>query len=145
MAEFTVVRRVEMAPYDAWERLTDWERHSGLVPFTTITYAGDVRRAVGERFVARTGVGPLGFDDPMEVTHWEPPRAERPGRCRVEKRGRVMLGWAELTVSSDGSGARAEWREDIAVRGTGRVLDGPNRVAGRYVFGRVVDRLLRDA
>ena len=62
-------------------------------------------------FIARTGVGRVGFDDPMEIVEWQPPGADGRGRCRLEKRGPVMLGWAELTVEPHGSGSRVTWRE----------------------------------
>ena len=43
-------------------------------------------------FVGRTGMGPVGFHDPMTVTGWKPPTASDPGRCTVRKTGRVVLG-----------------------------------------------------
>lgn len=43
--------------------------------------------------MARTGIGPLAFADPMRVTVWRPPAADgRPGRCRLEKTGRLVFG-----------------------------------------------------
>ncbi len=93
-----------------------------------------------EGFNARTGFGRLAFDDPMEITIWKPPTL-----CRLEKRGRVMKGWAELTVESLGDGARVVWREDIRLTGSPRLLDGPTRMASRKVFGKVIDGLLAGA
>lgn len=143
MAEFEVSRRSPLTPVEAWTRLTSWERHAEHIPLTTITVAdGPDGPGVGTTFVARTGVGPVGFDDPMEVVRWEAPTSEAPGRCRVEKHGSVIVGWMELTVSPDGSGSRIDWREDAGFRFGRRLLAAPNRVAGRLLFSRLVDSLL---
>ncbi len=98
-----------MEPAEVFARLTDWERHGEAVPLTRI-------RRTESGFVARTGVGPLGFDDVMDVVAWDPPRS-----CRIEKRGRVVKG----TVGVPRFAARLE------------------EAAGRRLFGRVVDHLLR--
>ena len=73
---------------------------------------------MGTVFTARTHVGAVGFDDPMEIVSWAPPADGEPGRARIEKRGSVMTGWAELTVAAHGSGSRATWREDVSVART---------------------------
>jgi hypothetical protein len=93
--------------------------------------------------LARTAVGPLGFDDPMEVTVWQPPSADAPGRVRLEKRGTAVLGWAEIEVRADGSGSRLLWREEIRLRCLPAALDPLVAAVGGGVFGRVVDGLLR--
>lgn len=130
MALFEIVREVPLAPSEAWSRLTAWERHGEFVPLTTIE-----RTPTG--FDAFTGVGRIGFHDPMEVVQWREPEF-----CRLEKRGRVMRGWAELTVAPHGDGSRVTWREDIDVLGVPRFLDGLNRRASEALFGRVLDGLL---
>ncbi len=93
------------------------------------------RTATG--FVARTGVGPVGFDDPMDIVEWR-----EPAFCRLEKRGRVVTGWAEVTVDPHATGSRVTWREDLHVRGLPRALDGLTRAVSIRMFSRVVDRLL---
>lgn len=98
----------------------------------------------GTRFTARTGIGKLSFDDPMEVVVWEPPGADRPGVCRLEKSGRVVRGWALVEVTeAPGGGSRVVWTEELSVRGLPRVFDPVLRRAGRTLFGRAVDGLLR--
>lgn len=130
MALIEIVRDVHLSPEAAWNRLTDWERHGDFVPLTTIglTPSG---------FVARTGMGPVGFDDPMEIVSWEPPSF-----CRLEKRGRVVTGWAELRVTTHDELTRVIWREDIHVTGMPRLADGLTKTSSRKLFGRVVDGLL---
>ncbi|MEV7396334.1 SRPBCC family protein [Aeromicrobium sp. NPDC092404] len=130
MALFEIVREVALPPEESWRRLTDWEQHGQHVPLTRI-----IRTDRG--FTARTGVGRLGFDDPMEIVEWSPPRF-----CRLEKRGRVVTGWAEVGVEPTVGGSRVTWREDLHVRGVPRWGDGLTRAAGTRMFSRVIDRLL---
>lgn len=130
MALFEIVREVSLTPDESWRRLTDWEQHGRFVPLTRITRTDD-------GFVARTGLGPLGFDDPMEIVEWQ-----EPAFCRLEKRGRRVTGWAELCVERYGDGSRITWREDIRVRGVPRALDGLTRVTSTRLFSRVIDGLL---
>ncbi len=86
----------------------------------------------------------LGFDDPMEIVSWQPPADGRPGKARIEKRGTVMTGWAELTVEPRGTGSRSTWREDIDVARLPRFAAGPTRLSSRLLFGRVLRKLLTD-
>ncbi|GAA3368764.1 SRPBCC family protein [Streptomyces sannanensis] len=137
MALFVIERHTPLPAGEAWRRLTDWERHAASVPLTRITVT-----ATG--FVARTGLGRAGFDDPMEVVHWEPPEAGRAGRCRLEKRGSVVTGWAELEVAPAGGGSVVTWREELCLRGLPRLLDPLLAPAGRRVFGRAMRSVLAD-
>ncbi|MEV1024771.1 SRPBCC family protein [Streptomyces sp. NPDC050264] len=140
MALVRIVRETPLSAAEAWRRLTDWERHGDLVPLTRITVTTPPPTAAGTAFVAHTGVGRrFGFDDPMEVVAWQPPR-----RCRLVKRGRLVTGWAEVEVRPLGAGgARVEWREELRVRGVPAFADPVLAVAGRWMFGRVVNGLLR--
>lgn len=142
MALFEVRRAAAVTAEECWRRVTDWDRHSGLVPLTRVGLTGAGRTGPGSVVLARTGVGPLGFDDPMEVVRWQPPAAGAPGRLRLEKRGAVVHGWAELEVSPAGTGSLLVWREEIRLRGVPAVLDGVLAGAGQRVFRRVVDGLL---
>lgn len=150
MALFEVERTVRAPVVAVWERLTDWPAHGGQVPLTRIVGVSEPADGVGARFTARTGVGRVGFDDPMEVVEWAPPAAGRAaGRCRLVKRGRVVRGWAEFEVygpeagAADGGEVRVVWREELGVRGAPRALDPLVAWTARRVFGRVLDGLLR--
>lgn len=139
VAHVRIVRETPLSAVEAWRRLTEWERHGAVVPLTRVTVTTDPPTAAGTVFVARTGFGRLGFDDPMEVVAWQPPR-----RCRLVKRGRVVTGWAEFEVRPLGDGgSRVEWREEIRVRGVPAVADPVLRAAGQWMFGRAVNGLLR--
>ncbi|MFJ4715576.1 SRPBCC family protein [Streptomyces sp. NPDC088785] len=142
-ARIRIVRETPLSPAEAWLRLTDWERHGDVVPLTRVTVTTPPPTAAGTVFVARTGTARrLGFDDPMEVVHWEPPHL-----CRLEKRGRVVLGRAEFEVRplAGGAGSRVEWREELRVRGLPGLADPLLAAAARRMFGRAVDGLLRPA
>lgn len=144
MAVFQLQRTVPLPLDEAWRRLTTWSRHGEVVPLTRVTVRTPPPTGVGTRVVARTGVGPLAFDDPMDVTVWQPPRDDTPGVCRLEKRGRVVMGWAEIEVRrGPEGGARVIWREEIRVRFLPPVCDTLLARAGRGVFGRAVNGLLR--
>jgi hypothetical protein len=142
MALFAVSQDSDLPPQAAWDRLVDWPAHGRFVPLTTIDVTTDPPNGTGTVFVARTRLGRLGFDDPMEVVSWDPPADGRPGRARIEKRGTVMTGWAELTVEPHGRGSCATWREDITVGRLPRLADGAIRLSSRLVFGRVLRKLL---
>ncbi|MFI6416069.1 SRPBCC family protein [Streptomyces sp. NPDC050842] len=144
MTLFRVERTVPLTPDEVWRRLTDWPAHGRQVPLTRTSVLTPGPSGAGTRFTARTGIGRLAFDDPMEVVRWEPPEAGRPGVCRLEKSGRVVRGWAEIAVTgpADG-GCRVEWTEELAVRGLPRAFDPVLARAGRALFGRAVDGLLR--
>ena len=129
MPLITLTRDVPLSAEQAWSRITDWVRHGDFVPMTV--------RVEGRRILARTGIGPFAFDDVMDVVVWEPPQ-----RCRLEKRGRLVLGWAEITVEPLAEGARVRWVEEIRVRGLPRAVDPVVKKAAERMFGRLVEGLL---
>jgi carbon monoxide dehydrogenase subunit G len=142
MATFEVVRRSGLSVDEAWTRLTDWQRHGHAMPLTKVSVTKP-SESVGTTFVARTGIGPVGFDDPMEVTHWQPPTESTIGVCRIVKHGRVVRGGAQLTVSPVSGGSEVRWQEEARLGFGGRPLDAVNRWFGRLIFGRLIARLLR--
>ncbi|QHC32098.1 SRPBCC family protein [Streptomyces sp. HF10] len=146
MPTFTLTRTVPLPLDEAWRRITEWPRHSIAVPLTRVGVLTPGPTRVGTRFTARSGLGPLTMDDPMEVTVWRPPADGEGGLCRLEKRGRVILGWAEIEVRpGPGGRSRVVWREELRVRFLPRAFDGVVRRTARIVFGRGVNRLLRRA
>jgi len=140
-----MLERTAPLPLDeAWRRLTEWPRHGDVVPLTRVRLVTPPPTREGTVIVARSGLGPLAFDDRMEVTVWRPPMDGTPGRCRLEKRGRVVTGWAELEVRpGPGGRSRVVWREELGVRLLPGLFDPLLVRAARYVFGRAANRLLR--
>ncbi|MFF9804630.1 SRPBCC family protein [Streptomyces coeruleorubidus] len=144
MVNILLERTVPLPLDEAWRRITLWPRHGEVVPLTEVRVDPPGPTRVGTVIVARSGVGALAFDDPMEVTVWQPPEDGAPGMCRLEKRGRVVLGWAELEVRpGPGGRTRVVWREEIRLRLLPSLFDGVLRPSARYVFGRALNRLLR--
>ncbi|WP_149182852.1 SRPBCC family protein [Streptomyces sp. TRM49041] len=146
MSVFRLERRTRLSAAETWRRVTDWPAHGAGVPLTRVTVLTPGPPGSGTRFTARTGIGRLGFDDPMTVVRWEPPGAGHgsAGVCRLEKYGRVVRGWAEIRVYGDGTGAaRVTWAEELRVLGVPRWCDPALRWAARRVFGRALDGILR--
>ncbi|WP_229067549.1 SRPBCC family protein [Actinoplanes sp. DH11] len=152
MARFTVTQDVRAPASVAWAVLVDWPRHGDWVPLTTVRTLSPRPDGVGARFVARTGAGPLGFDDPMTVVGWEVPEGDepgaRPGRCEVVKSGRVVHGRALFTVAPlAGGGARVTWHEDVTLspRRITRHAEPVVAAAGRLAFAATMRAFARDA
>jgi hypothetical protein len=144
MTPFELRRHTSLDAAEAWHRLTTWERHADGFPLTQVRLLPGARAGVGTRFAARTSLGPVGYDDVMEVVEWRPPRDGGHGFCRIEKRGHLITGWAEITVTPDDEGSIVEWREVAQIPRLGRLGDAPGRLVGRLLFGRLVDRLLAE-
>lgn len=136
---FTVSQSTTESIEQVWERVSDLAGHADGVPLTSAT-ADPGEPKLGWRFVARTGLGRLGFDDPMVITAWDPPR-----RLRVEKTGRVLTGWADISLSSlPQGGTRVTWQEEV-VPAQARIARRVRPIfdaAGRVVFGRALRRML---
>ncbi|MFD0273498.1 SRPBCC family protein [Kitasatospora sp. NPDC127111] len=117
------------------------------MPFTRVSVGSGTGLRVGDVIVARTALGPVRlFDDPMEIVEFAAPAPGRDGVCRLEKRGRPVRGGAELRVRAVGGarGDRSEvtWQEEVVLAGLPGVFDPVVAGVGRFVFGRVLDRLL---
>lgn len=136
---------------EVWDRLWDLRRHAAAIPLTTISQViPEGRRAAapgaanglgpGARFVARTQLGPLGFDDVMLVRVWEPPR-----RAVIDKVGRVLRGRIEVSLSqTPGPGCPAvviHWRQDYRVRHVPDRLAGLARGLVRTAYSRALQRI----
>ncbi|PWJ56184.1 Polyketide cyclase / dehydrase and lipid transport [Quadrisphaera granulorum] len=147
MARFTAHREVA-APADVvWELVTDWSRHGDWIPLTTMTVEHDTG-GVGTRFVGRSGIGRAAFDDPMEVTSWEPPTPTRAGTAAIEHRGRLVLGHAEVqVVPLPGGRSRLRWTEDISFvnKKLSRAVTLPIAVGGWLAFGNTLKKVAAEA
>lgn len=141
MGTFEVVRTVRADRDRVFAVVADFRSHGDYIPLTRITAdAGPI--GPGWRFVGRTGVARLRLVDRMEVTRWEPGLG-----FRIDKRGPVLEGWAELHLSDDGPDTRLVWRERIVVRpaSVGRLLGPLLDPGNKAVFGVAVDRMVARA
>lgn len=107
------------APQRVWARLWDLDRHTATIPLTTVRSVDGRPLRAGSRFVGRTGVGLLGFDDRMFVREWVPPR-----RAVVEKVGWPLRGRIVVAVEPYGSGSWVRWSQTYSVWGLPGVLIG---------------------
>ena len=104
---------VDAPPAATWAAVTDWERQGRWIPATTVRVTGGDGRSVGTTLEAFTGLGRLGFVDPMVVTRWEPP-----WRCEVRHTGSVVRGSGvfEVVALPDGR-SRFVWSEQLEAPG----------------------------
>jgi carbon monoxide dehydrogenase subunit G len=111
-AEHSSTVRIAASRQQVWDRLTAWESQDEWIPLTRVRRTGGTPGAVGEMLTARTGVGPLAFDDTMTVLE-----AEEPVRCRVAHTGRVVRGVGEFRLTELPGATRLEWWEEVDVPG----------------------------
>jgi hypothetical protein len=96
----------------AWSVLVDWERQADwMLDADRVEVVSRDREGVGVRLAVRTRLfGVAAFNEPMEVTVWEPPRR------LVIRHGSIVEGtgvW-DLVPLDGGTGFR--WSEDIRLR-----------------------------
>jgi carbon monoxide dehydrogenase subunit G len=125
---------------DVWEYLVDWRRQREWIWLTTVVPLDDDAHRVGGRVRARTGLGPLGFTDPITVTTWDPPR-----RLDLLHTGRVVRGEATTLVEPAGTATRVSWEERIDVPGgvLGALAWRPGRPAAQRALDWTLHRLRR--
>jgi hypothetical protein len=92
-----------------WDAVVDWPTQREWMLLTTVRATAKDGIGVGGELAAFTGLGRVGFLDPMTITAWEPPH-----RCRVVHTGRVVRGTAAFEVQrlTDDS-SRFVWSEWI--------------------------------
>lgn len=144
MAIFRIRIESPLTAPEAWRRILDVHRHEDVVPLTTMSgakYAAEL--APGSRFVGRTGVGPVGFDDPMVVDEITAPTVDTPGLARIRKEGNVVRGWIELTVTpSVHGGSVVEWVQQISVWGVPSAAGAVTAAVAKAAYGQALERLL---
>jgi hypothetical protein len=92
-----------------WAAAVDWPRQGDWMLGTRVRPTAGDGQGAGARLEAFSGIGPVGFVDPMEITLWQPPRA-----CHVLHTGRVVRGTGAFEVEPRGEGrSRFHWREDL--------------------------------
>jgi hypothetical protein len=147
MSTLHLTRETSSAPAVVWDVLTDFAGYGRWMPLTRMQVDPGTPR-LGWGFAGISGVGPLAFSDSMLVSGWAPPTDGDTGRFRVVKTGRLLGGWAEVTVTSLGAaGTRVDWVEEVVVRplpfrrGFAPLLD---RVS-TWLYGRALDAMLAES
>jgi uncharacterized protein YndB with AHSA1/START domain len=89
-------------PSHVWDLVVDWPRQREWI-LGTRTQGG---HGLGATVTGWTGIGPLGFADPMQITDWEPP-----SRCTVTHLGRIVRGSGvfEVVPRDDVGGSEFRW------------------------------------
>jgi hypothetical protein len=124
-----------------WDYVTDWRRQSEWVPFTRVEVVDEPVDAVGGRIRAWTGIGRVGFWDPMTISRFER-SADGSGHCEVLHTGRVVRGEGEFRVVAEGPDrCRFVWVEVVRLP-FGR-LGGIGWRLVRPLVERGIDRGLR--
>lgn len=152
MARFTVTLTAPITAAEMWRRVWNLDAHTEVIPFTRLRGDGvgpGASLRAGSCFVARTGVGPLGIDDVMEVRRFDPPTRSRPGQAHLDKTGRVIGGDIDVRVENDTSGSSGPrstlaWQQNIRLVGVPALADPivgfVARLAYRHVLGRLLAR-----
>lgn len=153
MSEFVVRVETVRQPLEAWERLWDLDRHTVVIPLTTVALDPPATRlGAGAGFTGRTAVGRVGFDDTMRVVQWRPPTAAEGGEAVVEKTSRLLGGRIEVSVAPlrpagpAGAGSQVTWRQTVKLPWLPSSLSVLERIAAlvagpgyRHVLRRLLD------
>ena len=101
-----IAARVTVAaePAATWRAAVDWPRQREWIWATRVSGG----HGTGAEVTGRTGIGPIGFTDPMVITEWDPPR-----RCVLEHTGRVVRGTGIFEVAPHGPGSQFRWVEHL--------------------------------
>jgi hypothetical protein len=145
MPRFEVTIDSPLPAPEAWRRILDLRAHGAVIPLTKVSgealEAG--RLAPGSRFVARTGLGPIGFDDPMLVESCAAPTEHDAGVARIRKEGRTVTGRITLRVTPTATGSVVGWKQRIRVRGVPAVFDAAVARVAEAAYRRALEGLLR--
>ena len=148
MGTFAIERIVAAPPPRVWDVITDWAGYARWMPLTTMRLDQGPTR-VGWSFAGLTGLGRVRFSDAMRITDWAPPSDGGPGSFALVKVGRLLAGWAEVTVLpiAGGEQTRLLWRENIVIRPIplGRLLAPLTDRASEALFATVIDNIAAEA
>lgn len=142
MAELRVNVASPLSPAEAFARLTDLDGHTAAIPLTKLTHQPPLRK--DSTFIARTAIGPIGFDDPMVVTEYAEPGTGSTGRIAFRKTGRWVLGSILCTVAAaPAGGSRISWQQNISIRWLPTWLDPFVARIAHFAYATAIRRLLR--
>lgn len=129
VVSFTLRQDWSVGADTLWTALADWESHAGWIPATTVRIL-DGDGGLGTRFVARTGIGPLAFDDNMTVIEFDAATTH----AVVRKTGPVLKGSAGFRIEPLGAGCHLIWFETVHVPLLPRFLAPAVARIGRLLF-----------
>lgn len=141
----------DLGPQAAWSRLWDLDRHTSVIPLTTVALDPPaVALAAGVGFTGRTALGPFGFDDTMRVDRWAPPADDSGGLAVVVKTSRLVGGRIEVAVAPTrdtpfARGSTIRWHQSVRLPWLPASLRWLEALAARAAapgYRRVLRRLL---
>lgn len=146
-ASFTVQLATPLSPDEALARVLDLRVHDKVIPFTRVSPAVSAEDLKpGSVFVARTGVGPLGFDDPMMIEQIgaAPDAFAGAGSTGavIVKQGRVLQGRVALQITPDAAGSQVRWRQDVRLPWLPALVQPLAAQVLRLGYRQVLTRLL---
>ena len=148
MGTFEIERSVAVPTPQLWDVITDWAGYARWMPLTRV-HMDPGPTHVGWSFAGLTGLGRLRFSDLMWVTLWAPPTGAGPGMFRLVKVGRLLAGWAEVSVRpiAGGEQTRLLWRESIVIRPTplGKLLSPLTDRFNKALFATVIEAMVAEA
>lgn len=133
---FTLTQDWNVDQHRLWAALSDWLGHNEWIPATTVRILeGD--GGLGTKFVARTAIGPFGFDDNMTVIEFD----AHTTHAVVEKTGPLLKGSAGFRIEPREHGCHLIWFETVHVPFLPRLLAPAGAALGRRMFELALNRL----
>lgn len=111
-ARFELTLQVPLSPEETWARIVDVTAHGRVVPFTTGVGPAPVDVVTGSRLIARTALGPIGFDDVMTVSSCEPARYVQFVKVGKVLGGRIAVEWASVD-GAWGESTHVRWQQTV--------------------------------
>jgi hypothetical protein len=92
-ADLSLTQRVKASQEEVFAEIVNWPGQSAWMLGTEVWVTKNNGVGVGGEFAAFTGIGKLGFVDPMKITHWNPP-----SEVSVLHLGKFVKGTGEMKV-----------------------------------------------
>lgn len=92
-ADLSLTQRVNASQEKVFAEIVNWPSQSAWMLGTKVWVTKNDGVGVGGEFAAFTGIGKLGFIDPMQITKWNPPQ-----EVSVVHLGKFVRGTGEMKV-----------------------------------------------
>ncbi|MDO5727197.1 MAG: hypothetical protein Q4Q03_04675 [Bowdeniella nasicola] len=136
-AEFTITTDCVAPASETWQRLWDLTRHSAAIPLTHVFSHRDQELGPGVRFIARTGIGPLHFDDRMVVRQWE-----EPSRAVIAKVGSYLRALITIELDDNNGVTRVCWKQRYRIVYMPACISHMINPVIRHAYRRALDKIL---
>lgn len=140
-ATFVIELPSSLPPGETLRRVLDLRAHTRVIPLTRVTpevAAADL--AVGTVLVARTSIGPFGFDDPMRLDEL----SFQPAAATITKLGKTITGVVRITVEPTATGSVLRWEQSVDLPWLPRLLLPPAVPILSGGYRRVLRRLIAE-